>query len=519
MTSSNRQHSSESVADVLGRIRRKGVKVWLNGGELRYRAPKGVLSREELEQLKSLSAPIVAFLESSGGGDITEPKLESRPRLGDAPLTYSQLAHWRHNRLAERPSVRSIATAMRLHGRLDVDLLRKSLAQVIRRHEALRTQIVAIDASPMQVIAPSLDCDLPVEDLTSLSTSSREDKVRSLFGRVVLGPVCVGVDPLLAVRLACLRDDEHVLVIGMEHIIGDVVSVNILLRDLFALYHQASSGQVAELPSVGVQFADYALWQAEAHRAWMAAHGSYWRQRLQGCGRLRFPFEGITDAHRLGWGKVPVHFDASLKSGLREWCRQRRTTLVMGVLTAFVALVLRWCNVREAVFRYQTDGRFSPKVMNTIGYFASMLHLRVEILDGDTFSDLLDRVTLEYCRAYEHHDLSYLDAQVPLGESSRNCCFNWIASEPKSDSDVEGRQDAITAVRERFANPQLRTYDRDKEPVILLYDTDDEIVGGIHFPLARLAEHTMERFGRNLLVFLESLLRKPTGRINDIILR
>jgi non-ribosomal peptide synthetase component F len=191
----------------------------------------------------------------------------------------------------------------------------------------------------------------------------------------------------------------------------------------------------------------------------------------------------------------------------------------MSVFTAYVGLVLRWCNASEGVIQYVTDGRVSPKIENTIGFFASVLYLRIELLEDASFVNLMNLVTDEYCKAYEHADFSYMEAQVPPPEFARNSCFNWVPQGAKIElSDSGGSEGAITCSPLTFAHPMLKNLERDNEPVILLFDTDDEIVGDVCFPLNRFSIDTMERFGRNLLVFIRALLRQPDDRVKDILL-
>lgn len=518
MNSAESQESMERIADVLGSVRKKGVTLWSSNGQLYYKAPKGTLTQEEIEWLRVSKRQIVALLEGTPGAQTTEPRFESRPRLVRAPLASSQLAHWHLYRLGERRAIRQIASATRLRGRLDVDALRRSFAEIVRRHSTLRTRIVPLEGVPVQEISESGDSEIKIDELTVLSGNNREAEVERLIEQLILEPIDVAVGPLLGVRLLKLRDDEHVLIVAMEHMVSDEYSMNILLRDLFAAYTQALNGCAFSLPAIPVQFADYAVWHRNTQKSWIEKHGSYWNERLAGYRRLKFPEDQSLGAEtRLGWGTVPLRIGKSLKAELREWSRLRRTTLVMSIFSAYVGLVLRWCEVSEAVIQYVTDGRVSPKIENTIGYFASVLYLRIGLLESDSFSDLMNRVTDEYCQAYENADFSHIAAQVPRPEFTRNAAFNWIPRGIKIDlSDLPGSEGALACSPVPFVHPMAKKLELDHEPVMLLYDTDDEVVGGMHFPLNRFSVDTMERFGRNFTTFIYALLRQPEERVKDM---
>jgi len=495
------------VAAVLGRLRSKGVQLWARGGQLQYRAPKGALSRQEIEELGRMSDQMLMLLDERSTTGRTLHGLR-------APLTFSQLAHWRLHKLAERPSVRQLAAATRLRGRLRADVLRQAWIGLIERHDALRTRVVVEDGVPMQEVGASADVDLPVEDLTTLAEPARHAAVSRLLNDLIMEPIHPATVPLIAARVAKIGADEHVLMIAMEHMISDASSMSILLRDLLSMYEALTQGRSPSLPRIPVQLADHAIWQQRMHPSWLASHGAYWARRLDGCQRLRFPRHGLASGRRAGWSYVPVHIDRTLKAGLQEWCRTRRTTLVMAVLAAYVALVMRWCHVVDTVVRFQTDGRFHEQVEHTIGYFASVLHLRVAIRGSERFIDVLGRVTEEYCNAHEHADGSYIDAQEPRPPYARNCAFNWV---PQARSASDLPRDRATLVTESmdFDSPVLREREKDSEPVLLLYEREEEITGGVYFPLDQFALADMQRFGQDLLGFLQAMLRDADQSIWD----
>jgi hypothetical protein len=371
----------------------------------------------------------------------------------------------------------------------------------------------------MQEISDSVDPELWVIDLSATADGQREAEVIHQIEKLILEPIDVASGPLFGARLLRVRDDEHVFIVAMEHIISDAFSINILLRELFAVYFLKFKGHAFSLPTVPVQFPDYAIWQRNAERSWLEKHGAYWNERLKGCSRLRFPVdECLQTGTRVGWGTVPVRVGRGLREELYQWSQRRRTTLVMAVLTAYIGLVSRWCNVSEVAIQYQTDGRVSQKVANTIGFFASPLYLSMTLREDDSFLDLINRVTEEYCDACEHADFCYMVAQVPQPEFTRNTAFNWLpqGSVNIDLSDLGGSEDVITLSPVRFEHPMTRSLGFDGEPSVLLVEADGEILGDVYFPLSRFSVDTMSRFGRNFLAFIEALLRRPEERVKNL---
>lgn len=519
MNPSNRQQSAHDPLEIVRQVASKGIQLWSENGQLRYRAPKGSLTRDDIERLAASREQILVLLrEAVDHVSGAEQPLEPRKPTLRVPLTFSQLAHWRCNRLYERPSVRQVASAIRISGPLNLELLCSSVSATVRRHEALRTRIIIQEGVPVQDVSEAEHSHLTVEDFAGLVGADRQVQLTGLIERLILEPVRLDRDPLWAIALARFDADEHVLIVAMEHMIGDGVSINILLRDLFAQYDAVLRGTPVCLPAIPIQFADYAVWQSATREQWLCRHGEYWRRRLAGSELLRFPAqEGLRRETARSWNSVQICIDADLKAQLRDWCRIRQTTLVMSVLTAYIALLARWCTSRDVVLRYQTDGRSNPKITQAIGYFASILYLRIELRDSDTLLDLLERVVQEYCSGQEHADSSYLDTQTMASGLVQSPGFNWVPQEPKHN--LAHAQDSPGALRFSpvpFDNPVLRRYERNAEPTLLLYDFDEQIVGSLLYQADKFAPAAMRRWADNFLSVMKVMLRQPDRCLRDI---
>lgn len=508
----NRQPEPEHIT-LLQELDRRGVTLWSEAGQLRYRAPKGALTSVDVARLSTAKQRLIAFLEAR-----ERPAQARDAELAHVPLAYSQLAHWNLYGLAQRPAIRQIAAALRMHGQLDLRALRLSIAAIVRQHDALRTRIVLIDEMPVQQIAGKGKFELSLDDLSQLPSAQQAAQVASSIEQQILQPVDVARDPLFTARLIQVGGDEHVLILAMEHMISDLYSLKLLIRDLRAAYSQASSSQPIVLPPIGLQFSEYASRQRAGHDSWIAQHGAYWGERLASWRRLRFPADAVAGS-TAGEGRchVPVRIDRRTKERLLELAQRQRTTLVMTVLTAYAALVLRWCDVREGVVQCQSDGRMDPSVENTIGYFAAALYLHVGLSPHDTWIDLLERVRQEYCEAYQHADFSYFAAQTPRHDFTLSTQFNWVPQGADfSAAPSAAPRPKIEWSPMPFVHPLLKRVELDIEPSILLFDSDDGIVGDLYFPPHRHSEPMMRRFLENLQTMIAALRDEPKRRVLDV---
>lgn len=513
--------SNEIQTNTVERILKKGVRIWLENGSLRFRAPKGVLTPEDIEALKiARRSGMLAVLDERQTSDASE----LNGMLGkcvSGPLSYSQLAHWNRYRLWERPTIRQIAAIVRISGLLDVNLIKISLIEVARRHDALRSRIRLEGDSPVQEVVGNSQPCMAMMDLESVDTGCRSADIARLLDALIMAPIDVQEGPLFQTMLIRLSAGEHILLVAMEHMISDARSMNILLRDLFAIYGCSPSDKIGFLPEIPIQFVDYAARQRGMESQWLKDYGEYWRCQMGGVRVAQFPSDRRDTAeHKPGWGASPLKIDKNLKIDLEAWSRAKRTTLVMTMLSVYVALVSRWCNVSDVVVQSESVGRSNSAIQHTIGYFAAPLYLRIHADDRTSFGDLLAQVTDEYCKAHEHVDYSYMESRVPPPEFTRCTGFNWIPTEiENADSVVDSIGNKLTLEQIPFSHPMLETLQSDKEPMALIYDIDGEIIGNVLFPRARFSCELMERFTFNFVYFLTALLENAEQPIGHLDLR
>ena len=446
--------------------------------------------------------------------DRSEATVAQTARL--APLSFSQRARWQLWQRGEVPSLRQVAAATLLKGRLSLDALQRALAEVLRRHDALRTQIVVRDGEPRQEIVAVRDCELPITDLESFPEQQRHAELLRRIDQIIMQPVAMDTDPLFGVHLFRLSEHEHVLLTGMHHIVSDNSSLSIVLKDTFSAYDQAVRGAVVELPRMQLQFHEFALRQQRQHSEWLRQHASYWDEHLAGCGRLRFPADPTLRESQSGWAMLPIELGAELKSRLREWCRMRRTTLAMAMFSMYTATVMRWCDARDAVIQFQSDGRGSPDIENTVGFFASVLYLRVRLSAGTTFSQLLNEMMTEFYRASEHADASYFASQIPRPEFARSSTFNWVPQGAERAMRVGAGEAALDCSPFDFEHPMLGQVEMDQEPGVIFFDSPDDLTGGLYFQRSRYTVQTMQRLARMLLLYLEIIMSEPERRLDSM---
>lgn len=508
---------TDSAVAVLRDLRARGVKLWSDAGRLRYKALQEPLTSADLEALKCHKSEIVAYLTKGMGAERAPREPMASPHCESIPLSFSQRLHWKTHDLSSRRSTRTVASATRIVGRLDVEALHRSFAETVRRHSALRTRIVVRNGVPLQEFPESNAPSIQVFDLTAVSEPSLALEVDQSIEKLALERIDVQTAPLLGARVLRIREEEHILIVAMEHLIGDAVSVNILLSELFLAYRQAVKGGIFAWEDVPLQFSEHVLQQLERRDRSFPHRIAAWDTRFREQRRLRFPEASGLPAHRSGWGTLRFQMDGQLTDRLHDWSRRMCTTIVMTTLVAYVALVLRWCNVWETVVLYQTDGRVSPGTENALGYFASVLFLPIKATPAFTFLNMMEEMIRQYCMAHDDADLYPIHTSISEHECAHNTCFNWRpkAATPEI-SGLDAPKNAITVSRIPIEHSILEGVIVDVEPEMALVETDVGIDILLGFARSKVSDETMARFGHNFITFLRALLDDPGQHLSGL---
>lgn len=508
----------EDVASILFSMRVKGIKIWTDKGKLYYDAPRRTLTPSDVANLRTLKREIINFLQRSRFSASTEEPLVPRDPSERVPLAICQLFFWNIFSQNSGQSRRPPTLIKRLSGHLDIKALERALTELTRRHEILRTNIVTEQGAPTQKIREPSEIKLERIHVTGASAAEREDNARRLIKRLAEQIIDVAIDPLFKPGLLILGEEDQIFFVLMDHIIFDGPSVQILDRDITTLFSQAAHQRQFSLPAMPIQFADYAVWQQRTRASRVDVHDAFWKARLAGARHVRVFSDGGARTNPSKLVRHMVRFEPSLTITLRRLSVARRTTLMLSLLTMYVALLSRWCNRADLVVSVPTVTRRHPEVENTIGPLGVSLFLRVGIFEDDSFIDLLRRVADEYNSAYEHDDSGKLAAKAPPPEFVSNACFSFFSKNYRTLS-VPSWSDAA-----RFGNsledvPFELNLELDgidyghTEPILVVIERQDDMVGFLEYRSNLATLSTVERFVEHLQLFAWRLAEEPGGKL------
>ena len=330
-------------------------------------------------------------------------------RRGDAlPLSFAQQRLWVLDQQQPGTSFYSLPSAVRWRGTLNASALEKSLGEIVRRHEVLRTTFAWQDGQAVQVIAPPRRSPLPSVDLGGLPRERAESELRRLIEEDHRRPFDLARGPLVRFALVRLGAKDHTLIVCLHHIVFDGWSTRVFDRELTALYPAMAEGSSSPLPALPIQYADFALWQRSTlTEDVLETQLAYWTERLGGAPRLNLPTDRprpTRETFRGGraWLRLEEFGDR-----LRDLGRETGATLFMGLLTAFQMALGRFTGQTDVMVGAPVANRQHGEVASLIGFFANTLVLRTDLGGEVSFRELLDRVRRRTLEGLEHQDLPF----------------------------------------------------------------------------------------------------------------
>ncbi|MFP2926822.1 amino acid adenylation domain-containing protein, partial [Pyxidicoccus sp. 3LG] len=377
-----------------------------------------------LRELESVDLPLSAIFEhptvarladfldtrNERASALVAPPLTRVPRDGALPLSFQQEQVWFLLELNPDNLAYNAQMILRLQGALDVPVLERALAEIVRRHEGLRTTYPARDGHPVQQLHGPWDVHLPVVDLSG--EADPEGAAKRRIAEDVRRTFDVTRLPLVRWTLLRLGTGEHVLLHVEHHFVHDGWSAAVFLRELKALYPAFLEGRPSPLPELPIQFVDFAAWQ----RQWMQgpaleAQLAYWRKQLT---PLPPPVELPTDRPRnrvpsTRGGELRTELPEPLRRSLKALCRSQGVTLFMALRATFVALLHRYTGLTDVCIATTVANRRTPELEALIGMMVNTVLLRTDAGGDPTFAELLRRVRTVDLEAHAHADVPLVE--------------------------------------------------------------------------------------------------------------
>ncbi|GHB29423.1 condensation domain-containing protein [Streptomyces chryseus] len=371
--------------------------------------------------------------------------------------------------------------AWRVHGRVDVRAMRLALADVVERHEALRT-VVHLENGGAQSVLPAVQPELELVDLDESPGADRDRRAEQLMIQAETRSFPADQVPLLRAVLGRFDEQDSVLVLCAHHSAADVWSIQVILRDLAECYTARAAGDEPQLPEVA-QYRDYvAAQQEEADGPAVAASRAYWRETLRGAKILVAPVHPTGQSPATSYHRFTT--DAHLSAEVSRLAKETRSSPFMVLLAAFTVFVNRRTRATDIVVPTFTPGR-EHRFQSTVGSFFNFSPLRVNLDGCRTFRDVVSRTRKACIGAFSHElPLLHILAEAPelmssAGPDAVPTLFQAVQPPYLMQGDRIGDLE-YTAIWRRVI-PQPLGSDTPDGMIWSMHLSDTEVVGGLSF--------------------------------------
>ncbi|CAD5967352.1 Dimodular nonribosomal peptide synthase [Planktothrix agardhii] len=331
------------------------------------------------------------------------------------PVSFAQQRLWILAQLEPDSPFYNMFKAVHLQGRINLEILERSLNEIIDRHEILRTNFQEVEATPVQVIAPHATLKISVIDLQGLSEQEQSEQLQLFATEDQLQPFDLTTGILLRVTFVQLKSESSALLLTMHHIISDGWSMGVLIKELSSLYQGFLLGHGSILPKLPIQYADFTIWQ----RQWLQGENqgfitiqnqiNYWKQQLAAAPPL---LELPTDRPRpsvqtFRGGCLSFQIDERLTASLKELSHKSATTLFMTLMAAYVTLLFRHSDQNDILIGTPIASRNYQELEGLIGFFVNTLVMRTRLEGNPSFEELLKQVRSVCRNAYANQDVPF----------------------------------------------------------------------------------------------------------------
>ena len=465
---------------------------------------------------------------------------DSSPSSDDVfilPASFAQKRLWFLEQW--EPGVYHIPTAVGMKGTMNAVAMERSIQEIIRRHEVLRTTFRLADGDIVQVVAPHMPFTMSIVDLRSFSPDVRNVKERRLVAENFHRPFDLSNGPLFRVTLLCLRDDAYSLLLTMHHIVSDAWSMEVFVHELTTLYAAYVSDKPSPLPALPIQYADYAIWQHDWLRGEiLEEHLSYWKEQLADVPVLQLPTDRPRPAIQSFRGAARIlMFPKELSADLKQLCRREGVTLFMLLLSAFKVLLYRYSKQDTIIVGIPIAGRTDSRLENLIGCLINTLALHTDLSGNPTFHELLGRVREVSLSAYSHQDLPF-ERLVEEMQLERDLSYNPLTqvmfalqNVPRGEVSLPGlvlsplKLDSETSKlknvdAERMSRKQNSSSHGKKNAMfdldLTMWENNENLFGELKYNTDLFDAQTMNRLYEHFQHLLQAIANDPTLHIDDI---
>ncbi len=398
----------QQIVELIYSLKDKGLKLEVDetGERLKVKGNTKLLTDADKKAIGNSKQDIIQFLQANKNGKVVHETIDRIPEAPDYALSSAQTRLWVLSQFKATSVAYNMPALFYIEGKLDKGFFQQAFEKVIERHEILRTYFRINEAGEVRQhirTVEELDFKMGYHDWQSLSVS--QEHLDAEFRDLAVEPFDLANGPLLRVSLYKIGEARYTLFFNMHHTIGDGGSFEVFLREIMACYEALTEGKEISLPSLPLQYKDYAAWQKkQLEGSKLEEHRGFWLDQFSGeIPVLELPTKQARPAVMTYNGAaVSGRFDKDITSGLNQLTRSEGGTLFMGLLAGMKALFYRYTGQEDIVIGSPTAGRDHVDLQGQIGPYINILALRTQFSGEESFLKLFREVKSRTLNAYKH---------------------------------------------------------------------------------------------------------------------
>ena len=349
-----------------------------------------------------------------------------------APKWYFQQMSWVKNPCHPENFAYNYPLALRMRGPLDRSALERSLHEIVRRHQPLRSVFRIMEGRLIQIVLPPQPPPLPVVDLSNVCEAGRETEALRLVVNDANRPFDLSQGPLLRSKLWCLGPEDHLLLLTTHHIVSDNWSMAILIRELAIVYGAFSAGQPSPFAEISGHYGDFVRLQQKRFEHKELEYTAFWKEQLAGRDGFHYvppdhaPENVRPESQTYHGAHERLTLDQSLTNSLKALSPKEKVSPFMVLLAAFQCLLFRYSGQHDIGVASCVANRQSSQVERMVGHFSNHVIFRTRLVDNSTLREVLRQVRQTALTAYSYQDLPFGNVveQLETGsDASRNNLF------------------------------------------------------------------------------------------------
>src|SRR5215472_7399157 len=472
------------------------------------------MSEALLAEMREAKTEIMTLMWHAAQAGRFSPIVPVSRANGRLPLSYAQQRLWFLSQISRGSAAYNITSALALKGEIKVEVLGKSIEEIVRRHEILRINVVTIDGQPRQIIKQDVNVALEIIDLPEARTDRRklEDRLRNSANE----PFQLDGEPLLRVAIFRIGESDSVLMITVHHIVADLWSLEIFADELSQLYSAFLRGESSPLPDLPVQYVDFAAWQREVvDDPEIEQQLAYWRRVLHKVPELlNLPTDYLRPKEQTFFGATAsLQLSRATRGALKSLTHAEGCTLFMTMLAAFQVLLSRYSGQSDVSIGTPIATRSQAATQALIGFFVNTLILRGDLSKNPCFRELMQQARERCLNAYDNQDVPFevvVDAVQPARALNHQPLFQVmlvVQNPPQARLEMPGLQLSFLEIENQTAKFDL---------TLFVVDDGECLHLKLEYNTSLFRASTAHRLLGSFSTLVDGIVHDPDARISDL---